>query len=388
MTLREAFDKYYLPAHPDMKKSGIKSYREYVNSFNRHARRPDVENIAPIHFRIVASSMRQKGVGQEYINRVVKISKRIMAFLFETKVIPDEKYNGVHAGPLSRISLMAVLRKYAKEKMLSPASIEQMEIAVFQMVHFTGEFISVAKLTEDLLSAFVHWYLAKGVSPETAIRKRTSILTLWDFAADENWCVPPRHRKVAKPARMHRLPKAWTLSELKRIETSCAESQNPARGHWDGRHWVALIKVLYDTGHRLQAVIQTPMANLDFETGELLIGAETTKTNADQVHRLHATTISAIRETRNLNRKMLFPWEHHKRYIWDCFRQIVADAGLPSTRKDLFHKIRRTSFTQCFKALGKDSALEHCGHKSDMTKYYLDRSQLDRVSAIDVLPRP
>jgi len=85
---------------------------------------------------------------------------------------------------------------------------------------------------------------------------------------------------------------------------------------------------------------------------------------------------------------MLFPWNHRRNYLQRCFKEILADAGLPNSRRDLFHKIRRTSYTQTYIALGKDAASEHAGHTTDMSAVYLDRTKFDRPRAIDVLPRP
>jgi integrase len=70
-------------------------------------------------------------------------------------------------------------------------------------------------------------------------------------------------------------------------------------------------------------------------------------------------------------------------------RRIVESAGLPAGRRDLFHKVRRTSATAVANKLGRAAAQDHLGHSAmSVTKVYLDPSKITRVQVADILPRP
>ena len=133
--------------------------------------------------------------------------------------------------------------------------------------------------------------------------------------------------------------------------------------------------------------MQTPLRNLDLRRGILIVGADATKGNVEQLHRLGDDTLTLLDSLPRPERLLLFDWPRSPKYLQKCFRRILVDAGLPASRRDLFHRIRRTSYTEVYMALGPDAASQHAGHRSDMSEYYLDRSRLQPQDAIDVLPR-
>lgn len=58
-----------------------------------------------------------------------------------------------------------------------------------------------------------------------------------------------------------------------------------------------------------------------------------------------------------------------------------------SGRRDKFHRLRRTSYTLVAKAFGVEAASRHAAHKQDLSRFYLDRSQID-ADPLQALPRP
>ena len=58
---------------------------------------------------------------------------------------------------------------------------------------------------------------------------------------------------------------------------------------------------------------------------------------------------------------------------------MLTATGLPAGRRDLFHKIRRTSGRAVAKAGGMAAAQEHLGHTDPATtKAYIDPTQCER----------
>ena len=115
----------------------------------------------------------------------------------------------------------------------------------------------------------------------------------------------------------------------------------------------ALILTIYDTSHRLGALLKVPRSALDPD-GYLSIPAELTKQNADTRHKLAPETITAIQN--QLDDDKLFAWPIRQRGIYQRLKAVLDAAGLPQSRRDCFHKLRRTSFTYVMAAQGEYAA--------------------------------
>jgi len=109
----------------------------------------------------------------------------------------------------------------------------------------------------------------------------------------------------------------------------------------------------------------------------LRVPAELQKQNADQVFDLPDGCVTSVLTILNFHEcRQLFPWPYDQnREDWPAlvarFRKILRAAGLPSGRKDLFHKIRRTTASHLAKAGGDATAM--LGHSSEaVTLGYLD----------------
>jgi len=260
ITTTKAFDMHYRPAHPEMGKLAANAMRVRVSLFNRHARKPDVSHITPVHFNEVSASMRASKKSESHIRHVLRATKKLLTFLHENGFLPDGRHRDQFAATRGR-NMKDVFNAYVRENILKPRTIEQYEVSVYQLLHFAGEHPLCAELDESLLSDFVRWYHQRGASAVTVRRKRRHLLTLWNYAADQGWAIYPRSRKVPQPSEPRRVPTSWTIDELRRIEAACLRAKRPS-GDWNGLHWLALVKTLYDTCHRVWAIVQTPMARL------------------------------------------------------------------------------------------------------------------------------
>lgn len=291
------------------------------------------------------------------------------------------------------------LKYLASTLTVAETSADQYRIAVRQLNRYHQQPVLLTDLSDGLVIRFMKWLKALGRSERTANNKRQAILTLWRHAANINKLIPPPPR-IPKLEEPRRIVQAWTVDQLAELlgASDHAEPIFAVSGHgvprllWDKRHWRALILVIYDTSHRIGALLDATRDCVDFPSRSILLKAEWTKQKSDTWHRLHPDTLAALAALPKSDSPLLFPFPLRRRAIWPAFRAILEAAKLRATRKDLFHKLRRTSFTYVFALLGESAALEQAGHATNMTASYLDRQLLaklqNRPSPVDVLPRP
>lgn len=278
---------------------------------------------------------------------------------------------------------------YVQRKLdLSLGAAEQYRIAIRLFDRWRGAPVELSELSEDVLTAFLREYKHTPRSARTVNGKRQALLTVWQFAADEGHCSEfPNRKRVPRSRESRRVPRAWTPAEVGAILRACRDTA-PLDG-WDWRFWESLVLTIYDSSERIGALLKTPLANVDFSRRLLTVDAEHRKgATDDRVCLLHQQTVEAIQRTLDVQRFVLFPWPLGKRQIWPRFRAIIRAAGLPNTRRDLFHKLRRTSYTRVWIAQGREAATQHAGHRSDLSRFYLDPTQLPQLGAADVIERP
>jgi integrase len=236
----------------------------------------------------------------------------------------------------------------------------------------------------ETAAAFPRWLRASldaGLSPRSVRNRRQVILTLWRAAwmAGRAEVQPPL---VSLPKQPRREPEAWTPAEVGRILAAC-DAAKASRG-WGPDHWRGLVLTIYDTAARIGALLSVPRT--EFRDGWLRLPAELQKQRRDTRHRLHPETVVVLESLPTS--PLLFPWPLCRERIWLRFGEILDAAGLPHGRRDKFHRLRRTSYTQVYAALGAAAATQHAGHAEDLSRYYLDRRLLDPVCAAERIPRP
>lgn len=294
---------------------------------------------------------------------------------------------------------MSDLIAYLEDKFLasnlkiSDTSAEQYRISVRLLNRYYKQPVKLTDLSDSLVIRFMKWLKSLGRSERTANNKRQAVLTLWRHAAEVNKLIPapPRIPKFTEPVR---IVQAWTVDQVAELICASDHAEPIVVGDqvWDKRHWKALILTIYDTSHRIGALLDATRDSVDFANRSILLKAEWTKQKSDTWHQLHPETLASIAAMPKSDSPLLFPFPLRRRAIWPALRAILKAAKLRTTRKDLFHKLRRTSFTYTFALLGEQAALEQAGHATNMTSSYLDRQLLrslqKRPSPVDVLPRP
>lgn len=282
------------------------------------------------------------------------------------------------------MKLSELLERYEQQNLnISTRSIINYWCVVNEFARWLKRTPTLADLNEATL---LNWLRASMASraARTVNNRRQVLLTLWRFAKWKRWLRRelPRVPKVIEP---EYIPRAWFIEEIEIILDAC-KSARPIEG-WDETRWRALVLVIYDTSHRIGALLLADRCQVSPD-GWLTMYAWQTKQRADTVHRLHAETIEAIDAMPPSDK--LFPWPLHKRAIWLEFGAILKAAGLPRGPRDKFHKIRRTSASYVARELGEGAAMAHLGHKTPglAKRSYLDPRIVGLQPAIDALPRP
>jgi hypothetical protein len=153
--------------------------------------------------------------------------------------------------------------------------------------------------------------------------------------------------------------------------------------------WTGLLLLIHDSGARIGAVLKLTVDHLDLNTGRLFIPAEFQKQFADQTFWLTAETLAIIAQFADIERELLFPWPYDIASLYNRFKALLKFAGLPHGRRDKFHKIRRTTATECEIHVGRGTASGYLGHSGQsVTRAYIDVDQLPESRMAEQLPRP
>ena len=130
---------------------------------------------------------------------------------------------------------------------------------------FLGRSPTLDDLTDETIGGLLCWYLERGLSPYTVNRRRSYLIAFWTWCAKKQltseW---PNLGKIPEP---QRTPRAWTISQLARLFTSCdcelgTSGGVPAR-YW----WRAIHEVWWATGERTEATLAIRLCDLDLEDG-------------------------------------------------------------------------------------------------------------------------
>lgn len=133
------------------------------------------------------------------------------------------------------------------------------------------------------------WLRAGGRCPRTVNNYRLDILAVWREAHDSGWirAEPPSARRLRKLKEPTRVPRAWSIEEMRRIVAACDHVR--VRRGWGGPHWKALILAAYETSLRIGALTRVPLECFDHDQALIVTPGEIQKTGVETVHRLHRT---------------------------------------------------------------------------------------------------
>jgi integrase len=277
---------------------------------------------------------------------------------------------------------------YKPQRLLdaSEQCLRQYNTNLLRLDKLLGRKARLRDLTAENVSRIMAQLRDKGRSPETCNKVRAQLVALWRFAAQRH--LLKEWPNVRKLVAYRRVPTSWTAEEFASILESSAKARRKVAGVPAPLFWRALLLTIYDTGARVGALIRVCWEHVNLEQSTLLIPAELQKCRQDQLFKLHSQTVAAMSVIRQPERATVFPGSYatlHWRY-----NRILRVAGLPHTRRDKFHKIRRTHATLLAANVGIEAASWSLGHANQsMTReHYIDTTKLPQANVSDKLPRP
>jgi integrase len=290
---------------------------------------------------------------------------------------------------MNELSLRDFYDRFYRPLQLAQSSVEcrkQYQQNIRKADDAAGGTCRLSHLSDDLLARICGRLLSEGRSPATANKVRSQLVALWNFAARRGMVSTwPTLRKYRE---FRREPTAWTKEQLAKLFEVAANARGTIAGAPASLWWLTLLSVLWDSGLRIGAALKLEWHQVDFDRGYLLTLAEQQKHGADQWFRLHPHTLELLRHLQAFTGGgKVFRWERSKCLLWVSFGNLLQGAGLPSGRRDKFHRIRRSVATH-FEVAG-GNATELLGHSCRaVTKLYLDSTITGKVWASDILFRP
>jgi len=258
--------------------------------------------------------------------------------------------------------------------------------------------LRIGDLSSHLISACMAWHVAPepeglGDVNETANKFRASVQAVWRHAADQG-CAP-EVVSVKKYPEKKTIPVCWSLEECEKILQAAAQVKGRVGDCPAGEWWVSLLLCGYNTGLRISALMTIATADVDLTTGFLMVRVDDQKHNAEQQFDLLPGTVAAISRIAPERLTRLFDdWKFDRtQQSWPALnrrlKKILRSAGLPSGKKDMWHKWRRTFATHLAAKRGRAEAQSRLGHSGpEVTARYLDPRFLAGEKLADSLPEP
>jgi site-specific recombinase XerD len=239
----------------------------------------------------------------------------------------------------------------------------------------------VSDLEDLTLARFLEQRAMKGRSPYTVERERCGLLALARLAHSRGLLpVIPEASQAPLP---ETTPEAWSVEQMRHLAAVAATQLH-------AETFVPLLGVLWETGERVSAIMETPLTN--FRRPILIVPAAARKgRRTDKLFRLSEETCNLLDQVPrpgDASTAMLLPWPHARTLLWDRMKKLVTRAGLGQGRRWRFHAVRRST-ASFYAAAGHDST-RLLGHSSPRltTRWYLDPRVVDQgPQPCDVLPR-
>ncbi len=281
--------------------------------------------------------------------------------------------------------------KYKPLRLIGAAqtTISQYRYAIGWFGKFLGKPPMLSDLTEENVCAMMARIIATGGTPTTANSKAAYLKTLARFARRKKYiehdlsCVD--RLRVQK-----RVPTAWTVDDMERLIQSCRQCAGWVQGVPAAIWWEMLVLVAFDTGIRRRALLNVGMDWLDLQRGTLCVPGEYMKNATEQFFKLSHQTIEVICKSIPPQRDKLFSWPAMcPKTFYGGLGRILERAGLPNTRRDKLHRIRRTTASHVAAKYDEGRAIKQLGHlDASCIKRYIDPTFTNQHDATAALPRP
>jgi len=260
---------------------------------------------------------------------------------------------------------------------------------------------TLADLSTRHIYAAMDWQLARRRSRPTADKVRRALLAIWNKASELSegeLHFPGRVRGLKKPAYE---PTAWTIEEFGRLLWGAGQLTGYAGPFRLAAWFPALLRTVYNSGLRISATMAIRREWVNITSRRLVIDPSVQKDDEGRTVGLLPETLEALAPLLANGKAGPFDdWPFDRHVVqWPALtlqlRRSIIAAGLAEnaaqiTRRDLWHKLRRTFATQIYIATKSiEEVKRRLGHSSIEVSYrYIDFAQTETASEIDLLPRP
>ncbi len=250
---------------------------------------------------------------------------------------------------------------------------KQYRIAIRSFGEFLGRIPTISDLDDDLVTMFIKSD-SDDNSAATTNGKISRLRALWTWLAKRD-CVKkwPTFSSLSCPIRQ---PKAWREAELCSLYRACREKRGRICGVPAGIWWSTLVGLIWNCGERIGAVRRLHWSNVKIEDLWVNVPFEIRKgRTVERGYRLWPETADMLRVLKKYTpAELVFPFPYDTSTLYNRYKAILQQAGLPTDRKSKFHCLR-VSHATWIKVMGGDPQ-EALGHTSmAVTKRsYLDPS--------------
>lgn len=262
----------------------------------------------------------------------------------------------------------------------SENSVRLYRLCITQFRKTLGREPEVSDLTED--NVLSHLARRSAVAPATRNKELAEITAMWRLASQrkflDTW---PDIQPEVEP---ERAPIAWMPEELGKLMHTVENLDSMVGDVPAGVWWSAFLRVMLDSGERISAVRFAKWTWI--QNDWILVPAEARKGKTrDRRYKISRLTMDALTRLRMYSKgEDVFPWPWSENYLWNKYKQILAKASLPSTRKHQLHCIRKTVGSAVYAAgLDPQDTLDHSDRRT--TQRYLDPRFTRSRQACDVL---
>jgi integrase len=191
------------------------------------------------------------------------------------------------------------------------------------------------------------------------------------------------------PTPPKRAPQAWMMEELSKLFATIDCLPGEVAGVPARLWWKAVLLSIYYTAERIGALMSLKYEHINFDMATMYVPAEFRKgKRSDKIFSLPPVIIESLRALgQRPDSDPLFPWNLTTCMLFKKLKTIHRRAGLPTDRRSMFHRMRRTA-ASWYKAKGGDPTqlLDHADAKT--TARYLDLRICQTESPAKLLDDP
>jgi integrase len=230
------------------------------------------------------------------------------------------------------------------------------------------------------------------LAPATVNSKRGTIVALANYAADCGRLAPLK--RIKKMVVGTDPPDSWSAEEY----SALLHAAGRVEGDWHGVPawlcWEFGIRLVTEACCRFGELWVARVEDVDLERRIWLSRARDRKGRRQGLrHQFTERTAELIRMSLDQSgwlvpspRTRLWPFPYGKETQWVHFKRLLRAAGLSATRRDAWHKLRRTGESFLAAEVGVDLAAAYAGHTPEVARrHYIDACRGEERGFADVI---